>query len=121
MERDLDIELIQKLGPSVLSAGEYLSHSEVLKILMIRNDLDRDFGAFQVVSPLVEGIENGKEFFVVRVIVEFGTNKGPRVKSGWVHLAVRGDGGKDSGQGVIGSVSFDDERLAWNVMRENRG
>ena len=121
MEQDLDIELIQKLGPSVLSAGEYLSHSEVLKIFMIRNDLDRDFRAFQVVSPLVEGIKNGKEFFVVHIILEFGADKGPRVKSDWVHLAVRSNGGKDSRQGVVRSVSFNDERLARNVMQENRG
>ena len=121
MERDLDIELIQELGPSVLSAGEYLSHSEVLKIFMIRNDLDQDFGAFQVVSPLMEGIEDGEEFFVVRIVVEFGDDKGLRVKGDRVHLAVRSNGGKDSRQGIVRSVSFDDKRLAWNVMQENRG
>ena len=88
---------------------------------MIRNDLDRNFGTFQVVSPLVEGIKNGEKFFVVRVIVEFGADKGPRVKGDRVHLTVRSDGGKDSRQDVIGSVGFDNERLARNVMRENRG
>ena len=88
---------------------------------MIRNDLDRNFTAFQVVSPLVEGIENGKKFFVVRVIVEFGADKGPRVKGDRVHLTVGSDGGKDSRQGVVGSLGFDDERLARNVMQENRG
>ena len=117
MERDLD----SRTWTIVLSAGEYLGRSEVLKIFMIRDDLDRDFGAFQVVSPLMEGIKDGEEFFVVCVVVEFGTDKGPRVKGNWVHLAIRSDGGKDSRQGVIGSVYFNNERLTRNVMRENRG
>ena len=86
---------------------------------MIRNDVDWDFGAFQVVSPLVEGIKNGEEFFVVHVVVEFSADKGPRVKGDQVYLAVRSNGGKDSCQGIVRSVSFDDERLAQNVMREN--
>ena len=105
----------------MLLAAEYLSRSEVLKIFMIRNDLDWDFRAFQVVSPLMEGIEDGEEFFVVCIVVEFSSDKGPRMKGDQVHLAVRSDSGKDSHQGVVGSVSFDDEWLAWNVMRENQG
>ena len=100
--------------------GEYLSRSEVLKIFMICNDLDWDFGAFQVVSPLMEGIEDGEEFFVMCIVVEFGADKGLRVKGDWVHLAVGGDGGKDSCQGIVGSVSFNNEWLARNVMQENQ-
>ena len=45
---------------------------EVLKILMVGEDFDSVTGAFQIVSPVLEGIDDGKEFLVMDVIVAFG-------------------------------------------------
>ena len=88
---------------------------------MIRNDLDRNLRAFKIMSPLMKGIEDSKEFFVVRIVVKFGTNKGSGMESDGMNISVGEDDGKDCCQSVVGSISFNNERLARNVMRENQG
>ena len=42
---------------------------------MVGNDIDRGAGAFEVVMPSSEGLEDGQQFFVVHVIIEFGACK----------------------------------------------
>ena len=74
---------VEDEGPADLSTGEDLGGVEVLEVLVIAVDLDRMWGALEVVSPDLEAIDDGEEFLIVDIVVAFG----------WDHLAgVESDG-----------------------------
>jgi len=54
-----------------LLAIQGLGLSEVGKIFMVGEDLNREGGAMEVVSPGFEGADDGKEFSVIDIIVLF--------------------------------------------------
>ena len=52
--------------------------------------------------PNFESFENGKQFFVVDIVVEFGWGKGLRVKSNQMDFIVgQRYSGKDGSEGVV--------------------
>ena len=51
MEPDDKVELGEVLGPLRLSPGQYLGSREILKILMIHNNVDGIDRTFQIVPP----------------------------------------------------------------------
>jgi hypothetical protein len=52
-----------------LSAGEDLGSGEVLKVLMVGDNVYGNTGTFKVVPPNAECLKDCKKFFVVSVIV----------------------------------------------------
>ena len=52
-----------------LSASKNLGGGKISEILVIRDYIYRKGGAFQVVSPGFESLEDGKKFLVVNVVV----------------------------------------------------
>ena len=48
---------------------------------MIRNDVDRVSGAFEVVPPGAEGLEDSEELFVMSIVVELRGLKCPGEKT----------------------------------------
>ena len=48
-----------------------LSLVEVCQVFMIGEDLDREGGSMEVVSPGFQGMDDGKEFPVIDVVVLF--------------------------------------------------
>ena len=70
--------------------------------------------------PDFECFKNCEQFFVVDVIVEFRQGKSLRVKGNQMNFAVgRRYGGKDSSEGVVQSVCFNDKRCAWNPVSQD--
>ena len=53
-----------------LVMGELLGGCKVLEVLVIREDKYDVCRAFQVVAPLSEGLEDGKQLLVVDLIFE---------------------------------------------------
>ena len=67
-----------------LSSGKDLGRGEVLKVLMIRDHVDRSTRAFEIVSPDMESIEDCQQFFVMSVVVEFRRTESAGWKAtGW--------------------------------------
>ena len=103
-EPDDHVELRQVLRPSGLSAGQELRCREVLQVLVVRYNVYRSSGPFEVVPPDLECLEDGEEFLVVRVVVQFRSGEGPGVERDRMEFAgVRSDG-QDTGDGVVGGV-----------------
>ena len=92
MVADQVVEPREVLLPMDLETHELLGGCEVLKVLVIREheyDMSR---AFQVVTPLLEGLEDGEQLFVVDLIVELCWLHAAGVECNWVDVAiVRGD------------------------------
>jgi hypothetical protein len=55
---------------------------------VIRYDVDRVGGTFEVVSPYPKSFVYCQELFVMDIIVQFGGGKCSGVKSDWMYLSV---------------------------------
>ena len=95
-EPNSQIELSKVFGPSRLSASEEFCGREILQVLVVGNNIDRGAGAFEVVTPSSEGLEDGQQFFVMHVIIQFGARESSGMECDWMKLAVLGIRGEDS-------------------------
>jgi len=68
-EPDDKIELGEVLGPPCLPPGQYLGSRKILKVFMIRNNIDGIGWTFQIVSPNLESFKDGQQFLVMCVVV----------------------------------------------------
>jgi len=80
------IELEKVLRPLCLPLGQYLGSREILKILMICNNIDGIGWTFQIVSPNLESFKDGKQFLVICVIDQLHCSKSMRVKGYQMNL-----------------------------------
>ena len=64
--------------------------------------------SLEVVVPYLKGFENGKQFFVMDIVVEFGGRKGAGVESNGVdfivHWGYHGENGSDSRTKIHGRM-----------------
>ena len=82
------VKLGEVLGPLYLSLGQYLGSRKILKILIIRNNIDGIGQTFQIVSPNLEGFKDGKQFLVMCVIVQLCRSESTRVKGNWMNFII---------------------------------
>ena len=91
---------------------ELLGGCKVLKVLVIGEheyDMSR---AFQVVTPLSEGLEDGEQLFVVDLIVELCRLHAVGVECDWVDVAiVGGDLRDDHSDRIVRSISFNNNGI----------
>ena len=85
---ELQVESRQIGSPSRLSAIQLLRLAEVLKIAVIRQDLDLVFGALQKVSPFLESSDDRKHLFIVDLVVPFGIIQRLGEEPHWMILAI---------------------------------
>ena len=69
MEPDDKVELEEVLRPLHLPPDQYLGSREILKVLMIHNNVDGIGQTFQIVPPNLESFEDGKQFLVICIVV----------------------------------------------------
>ena len=84
-----------------LSMGQNFSSREILKVLVICDNNNGSTRAFQVVLPDTESFENGQEFFVMGVIVEFRRAESTGMECNGINITGISLDGKDSTKGVI--------------------
>src|SRR6267154_5038508 len=58
-ETDNEVEMMEEFRPAGLLARQKLCGGEVLKVLMICDDIDRKSGAFEIVLPGAESFIDG--------------------------------------------------------------
>jgi len=68
-EPDDKVELEEVFGPPRLSLCQYLGSRKILKVFMIRNNVDGICRTFQIVPPNLESFEDGEQFLVMYVVV----------------------------------------------------
>ena len=88
-EADDKIELGEELQPAGLAAGEKTCGAKVLQVFVVRNYIDRSFGALEIMPPSFKGLENSQEFLIVRVVIEFSSGKTPGEECDGVDLTIR--------------------------------
>ena len=94
-----------------------LSSGEILKILMVCHHINQSWRSLKVVAPYLKSFEDGEQFLVVDIIVEFGGHKGAGVESDGVDFIVHwGYHGENGSEGVVQRICFDYEWRAWNPV-----
>ena len=86
---------------------------------MVRDDINRGGGAFKVVVPVPECLEDGKEFLIVGVIVQLRSSQGPGVVGDQMNLSIGASDRQDASDGVVRGISFHDDRGIWNKVGED--
>jgi hypothetical protein len=115
-ETDKEIKTGKEFGPPDLATTKNLCSCEVFQVLVIGDHIDRSCGAFKIVSPDTEGFKNGKEFFVVGVVVQFGRGEGTGVESDRMYfIGVVGDG-ENGTESIVGGVSLNNDRTIRDPM-----
>jgi hypothetical protein len=77
---DHHVELREIFGPSDLATGKELCRCEIFQVLVVGNDVDRRCCTFEIMSPYFEGFNDGEEFLVVDIVVEFRSEKVQELK-----------------------------------------
>ena len=69
---------------------------------MVPHHINWSWRSLEVVVPYLKSFENGKQFLVVDIVVEFGGCKGAGVESNGVDFIVRrGYHGEDGSKGIV--------------------
>jgi len=69
---DGEIVLGEEEGPTGLTAGKFLFGAKVGQVVMIGPDFERKGVAFEIVAERFESTDDGKEFFIMNVVILFG-------------------------------------------------
>ncbi len=75
------------LGPANLARAQTLRISESTEIVVVSDDKDLIFAAFQVVAPSLKGFNNNQELLVVVFVLSLSGDHFSREKGYWVPLA----------------------------------
>ena len=81
--------------------SENLRGREILKILVISNNIHWGGRALQVVSPGFEGLEDSEELLVMCVVVQLRRGQGARAEDDWLNLAIGTGDGQDTSDNIF--------------------
>ena len=120
MEPNDKVKLGEVLGPPHLSPGQYFGGRKILKVLMIRNNVDRIGWTFQIVPPNLESFKDGKQFLVMCVVVQLRHSESARVKGNWMNFIIFINNGEDCSKSIVRGISFHNELSIRNPMSKDR-
>ena len=103
------IEVSKVNEPADLLMIEGMGGAEVSEIFMVSEDLYKERGPVKVVSPGLQGMDDGKEFSVIDVIVSFCQGERFGEVGTGVPLAVPVGLQKDGAGSILGGVGGDGE------------
>ena len=101
MEPDDKVELRKVLGPPRLPLGQYLGGRKILKVFIIRNNVDGIDRTFQIVLPNLESFKDGKQFLVMCVVVQLCCSESARVKGNWMNFIIFVNNGEDCSKSIV--------------------
>ncbi|KIK92060.1 hypothetical protein PAXRUDRAFT_148141, partial [Paxillus rubicundulus Ve08.2h10] len=98
--------------PVGLAVHQDLGGGEILKVFVVHDDINR-------MAPGVECFVDGKEFFVMGVIVGFRSSEGPGVGGDWAEFIIQAADGKDASDGIVGGIGLNNDRGVRHPMSQN--
>ena len=119
-EPDDKVELGKVLRPPRLPPGQYLGSRKILKVLMIRNNIDGVGQTFQIMPPNLESFKDGQQFLVMCVVVQLRRSESARVKGNWMNFIIFINNGEDCSESIVRDISFHNELSIGNPMSEDR-
>ena len=85
-EADGEVELGEVLQPMGLMVGQDLGAGEELQVLVVSDHIDCRGRALEVMSPVLEGLEDGQQLLVMGVIVQLRGGQSLQIVSDGLEL-----------------------------------
>ena len=101
IEPNNKVKLGEVLRPLHLPPDQYLGSRKILKVLMIYNNIDGIGWTFQIVSPNLESFKDGKQFFVMCIVIQLHCSKSTRVKNNWMNFIIFINNGEDCSKSIV--------------------
>ena len=101
---DFEIKISKFEQPPCLSMVEVLCLTEIRQVLVICKDLYGERGAVEVVSPGLQGADDGEEFSVIDVVVSFRGDERLREIGTGVPVSICVGLKEDCARGVFGGI-----------------
>ena len=118
-EADGEVELGEVLRPAGLTVGQDLGTGEVLQVLVVSDHIDRRGRALEVMSPVLESLEDGQQLLVMGIIVQPRGRQSLQIVSDGSELGISANNGQNAGDGIVRGVSLDHKRSIGNPMSED--
>ena len=119
-EVDGEVELGEVLRPVGLMVGQDLGAGEVLQVLVVGDHINQRGGALEVMSPLLEGLEDGQQLLVMSIIVQLRGGQSPQIVSDRSELRISTNNGQNAGNGIVQGVGLNHKWSVGDPMSENR-
>ena len=100
-------------------AGQDLGAGEVLQVLVVGDHVDRRGRALEVMSPVLEGLEDGQQLLVMGIIVQLRGGQSPRIVSDGLELGIGADNGQNASNGIVQGIGLDHKQSIGNSMSED--
>ena len=100
-------------------AGQDLGAGEVLQVLVVGDHVDRRGRALEVMSPVLEGLEDGQQLLVMGIIVQLRGGQSPRIVSDGSELGIGTDNGQNASDGIVQGIGLDHKQSVGNSMSED--
>ena len=65
---DCEVKLGQEEGPAGLPTGQFLLCMEIGEVVVVGPNFENLGMSFEVMSPVFEGFDDGKEFFIMNIV-----------------------------------------------------
>jgi hypothetical protein len=85
---------------------------------VISDHIHQSSAAFQVLTPVFEGLKDHKEFLVMSVVVEFHRVKGVGIESDGMNFAIRGVNGEDGSESIVQGIHLNHDLGVGHPMGE---
>ena len=89
-----------------LTLSKDLGSREILKVLMVCNDIDGFCGAFKVMTPVFKGFKDSQKLFIMGIVVELGSVETAGQEGNRVNLTIFKIDRKDGSNSIVRSISF---------------
>ena len=86
-ETDNKIELQKKFRPTSLTTRQNLGCTEIFKIFVVCDNVNRDRRTLEIMPPSGKGCKDRQELFVMSVVVDFSRGKGAGMESYRMNVA----------------------------------
>ena len=116
---DDKVELRKVLRPLCLPSGQYLSSIKILKVFIIHNNINGIDQTFQVVLLNLESFKDGKQFFIIYIVIQLCCGKSMGVKGNQMNSIFFINNGKYCSESIVQSISFYNELDIRNPISEN--
>ena len=76
---------------------------------MVRDNVNWEGRALQVMSPGLECLKYCQEFLVVNIIIQLRSDESVEMESNWVKFGIEGIDGEDCFKSIIRGIGFDND------------
>ena len=119
VEADGEVELGEVLRPAGLMVGQDLGAGEVLQVLVVGDHIDWRGRALEVMSPVLEGLEDGQQLLIMGIVVQLRGGQSPQIVRDGLELGISANNGQNASDSIVRGIGLDHKQSVGNPMSED--